>query len=109
MNHLDILFERELRNMSKSAFNRIKTPKYKAMIKQFQLIQPRNKQAVLKEYFSMCKMVYRIRCTVAYYQDAEIEEDSDLSPLDKVKQLYNEDPTFAKMINIVKKCLVNIF
>lgn len=57
----------------------------------------------------MCKMVYRIRCTVAYYQDTECEADSEITPLDKVKQLYNQDPTFAKMINIVKKCLVNIF
>lgn len=67
MAHLDLIFERELRIMSKAAFNKIKMQKYKTMIRAFQRIQPNQKQAVLKEYFTMCKMVYRIRTTVAYF------------------------------------------
>ena len=96
--------------MSKAAFNKIKTQKYKTMIRAFQRIQPNQKQAILKEYFTMCKMVYRIRTTVAYFQDVDHDHsDSKPTPLEQIKELFNEDPTFAKMISIVKGCLINVF
>ena len=56
----------------------------------------------------MCKMVYRIRSTVAYYVDRDCD-DGENTPLEEVKKLANEDETFAKMISIVNRCLTNIF
>ena len=109
MAHLELLFEREKRNMTKSAFNRIKTKKYKNMIRRIQLISTDAKKAILAEYFSMCKMVYRIRSTVSYYQYEDYDEKSKLTALQKVQELYNEDDTFAKMMSIVRTSLVNIF
>ena len=53
----------------------------------------------------MCKMVYRVRTTVAYFQGTLVGEES----LNKMKELYREDDTFATMIKIVRTCLLNLF
>ena len=66
MKHLEALFEQELRNMKVFCFSKALKKKYKALTFNLSLIQPKHKQALLKEYFSMCKMDYRIRSMIEF-------------------------------------------
>ena len=66
MAHLDLLFERELKQMKTLSFHRMRNKRYKQLALALQSVTPKKKQIVLHEYFSMCKMVYRIRSTEAY-------------------------------------------
>ena len=100
---LDLMFERELNRMQLHAFSNFKKKKYQALIVKLNLVQSNHKNALLKEYFSMCKMVYRIRCVVAYMWD-QGEHSSNM-----IKELYNSDPTFTKMIQILKQQMYNLF
>ena len=50
----------------------------------------------------MCKMLYRIRSVVSYnyyHENAEV----------MVRELYHNDETFAKMIQIVHNNIINLF
>ena len=69
MDHLDLLFNQELRNMKVHCYNHVKKDKYKKLTFALSSITTNHKKAVLKQYFSMCKMVYRIRAAAAYIWD----------------------------------------
>ena len=92
MGHLDFLFERELNCMKMHAFQNYKKKKYQLLIVKLNLVTQNHKEALIKEYFSMCKMAYRIRCVVAYMWD-QGEKSSNM-----IRELYNSDQTFIKMI-----------
>ena len=47
-------------------FGRVVKKTYKALTFKLSAIQDRHKQALLKEYFNMCKSVYMIRSKEAY-------------------------------------------
>ena len=47
--------------------------------------------------------MYKVRSTVAYTWD------QGTNSLDLVKQLYNDDESFKKLVNIVKKQFLNVF
>ena len=66
MQHLSVLFDNELRNMKVFCFGMALKKKYKTLTFKLSLIQPRHKQALLHEYFTMCKLVFSIRAMVAY-------------------------------------------
>ena len=102
LNHLDLLFERELRTMKVYCFKNVKNKKYKALTFSLQAITEAQKKALLKQYFDMCKMLYRIRSVVSYNYYHENAEEM-------VKELYANDETFAKMIQIVHKNIINLF
>ena len=97
MAHLDFLFERELNCMRMHAFQNYKKKKYQILTVKLSAVGENHKVALIREYFSMCKMVYRIRCVVAYMWD-QGEQSSN-----RIKELYNSDQTFIKMISIVKQ------
>lgn len=69
MQHLDLLFERELFAMKSDAFSNFKKKRNQILIAKYQNIRPEHKAALLQEYFNMCKMVYRIRNATAYSWD----------------------------------------
>lgn len=85
------------------SFKFIKQDKYMWLSFKLSAIMPHKKQALLREYFNMCKIVYRIHSQVAYtlYTTAY--------SFDAVRELYNEDKAFAKMVEIVKTNMVNLF
>ena len=97
MIHLDFLFERELNRLRNHAFKNYKKKKYQILTVKLNSVGENHKNALIREYFSMCKMVYRIRCVVAYMWD-QGEQSSN-----RIKELYNSDQTFIKMISIVKQ------
>ena len=66
-------------------------------------IDNRVKKAVIREYFNMFKMLYRIRSIVAYCWD------NGESSSKTIKKLYNKDKTFVKMIKIVQRSIWNLF
>lgn len=103
MQHLDLLFERELRDMKVHSFKKVKNKKYKQLTFSLQLVNETKKRALLEQYFNMCKMVYRIRSTVAYYW-SQGEKSLEL-----VNELYTKNEMFAKMIAIVHKNIINLF
>ena len=96
MNHLELLFERELRNMKVFCFSHVKNKKYKDLTFSLQSITELQKKALLEQYFNMCKMIYRIRSTVAYFW-SQGEKSLEL-----VNDLYSNDETFAKMFQIAR-------
>ena len=55
--------------MKNYAFSKIKQKKYKTLTFKLLAITEAQKQALLTEYFNMCKMVYRIRSMVAENED----------------------------------------
>ena len=66
-------------------------------------IKPEQKEYVLKEYFNLCKMVYRINSIVAY------NWNQGAASYDLIFRLYNQDETFAKMIEIAKNSIFQVF
>ena len=57
------------------------------------------KQALLKEYFAMCKNLFKIRSVIAYHVNCGH---------DIVKTLP-EDTSFVRMVHSIKTSLVNLF
>lgn len=107
MKHLEVLYKREVENMT--AFYISKGKRQKKNILATKLIQLNSNGqdkmvALLKEYFKLCKMLYRIRCTIAYNWNQAMGENQLETELD-----IQEDSTFDKMIQIVHTCLVNCF
>ena len=88
------------------SFHRMRNKKYKQLALDLQKVTPKKKQIVLNEYFSMCKMVYRVRSTEAYMIGLHPDQASQL---EVVSSLYNEDSTFRKMISIVNNSVLNLF
>ena len=103
MDHLDLLFERELRNWKVYTYKNFTQGKNQALTLKLSKIKIHQKESLLKEYFNMCKMVYRINSVVAYnWNQGEYSHES-------IIRLYNEDETFATMIKIVKNAIINLF
>lgn len=84
-------------------FKKVKNKKYKQLTFSLQAITPAKKHALLEQYFNMCKMVYRIRSTVAYFWNQGERS------LELVNELFMHDETFAKMNQIVRKNIINLF
>ena len=84
MQNLSVLFDNELRNMKVFCFSQALKKKYKTLTFKLSLIQPKHKEALLNEYFEMCKMVYRIRSMVAYTW-YEYQKTNDLKMM---RELY---------------------
>lgn len=61
------------------------------------------KYAVLKEYYDLCKLIYRIRDTVAY---CKFTNQGNFYSL---KALFNENPGFTKMVKTAQRLLFNVF
>ena len=59
-------FEQELRNMKIFSFKHTKQKKYKQLALNLAAIESKHKDALLKEYFNLCKMIYRIASLVDY-------------------------------------------
>ena len=59
-------------------------------------------QAVLDEYFLVCKMIYRIKSTINYTWHKHYD-------LDELIGMYQNDHTFQKMQSIVHRGLINVF
>ena len=66
-------------------------------------IKESHKKALLKEYFELYKMVYRIRSIVSYHWDRSKDALMD------IKNLYFNDDTFKKMILMVQQHVINLF
>ena len=65
MSHLDLLFERELFKLKEHYFKHEETKNDKVLLLELAAISRNMKDALLKEYLSMCKIVFRIRTIVA--------------------------------------------
>lgn len=103
MDHLERFFNQELKNMKVFCYNKVDKVKYKRLTFALSSITTNHKKAVLKQYFSLCKMVYRIRAAASYIWDQGSNQ------LEVIKQKYNEDQTFAKMVRIAKKNITTVF
>ena len=67
---LDNFFEAELRNLKIYAFKQSKINKeFMTLAVNLSTIRDVHKKALINEYFSLYKLVYRIRSIVAYYWD----------------------------------------
>lgn len=101
---LDLLFEDELKNMKIYAFKRSKQNKeFMSLAINLSSIKPEIKETLLKEYFDLYKMVYRIRSMVSYYW--EVGKDSK----SLIKNLYFHNETFQRMVKYVQQKVCNIF
>ena len=69
MEYLNDFYERELRNMKVHCFKLIKKKKFKRLALKLSSIPITHKQALLDQYFKMCKNVYLIRREMAFYQN----------------------------------------
>ena len=103
MGTMTMLFEREIKNMKVYCFGRIQINRFKTLALSLSTIKKTHIQALIRQYYSMCKMVYRIRSVAAYTWD------KGATNLDSVSELYNEDSTFIKMVQIVKNNMINLF
>ena len=54
-NHLDLLFEKELKNMKIFCYNKVKLKKYKRLSLKLSAIKEANKHALIDEYYKMCQ------------------------------------------------------
>ena len=97
------MFERELQNWKVHTFKNFAPGKNQALTFKLAQIKPQQKEYVLKEYFNLCKMVYRINSIVAY------NWNQGAASYDLIFRLYNQDETFAKMIEIAKNSIFQVF
>ena len=54
-NHLDLLFEKELKNMKIFCYNKVKLKKYKRLSLKLSAIKEASKHALIDEYYKMCQ------------------------------------------------------
>lgn len=54
-NHLDLLFEKELKNMKIFCYNKVKLKKYKRLSLKLSAIKEAHKHALIDEYYKMCQ------------------------------------------------------
>ena len=88
------------------SFKHTKQKKYKQLALNLAAIESKHKDALLKEYFNLCKMIYRIASLVDYtWCQNDQEEDSH----ELILELFSENQTFDKMIAITHAQLENIF
>ena len=74
------------------AFKNTKQKKYKSLAMKLACIEQRHKEAILKEYFGMCKMIYRIISVVVYTWDNQEEGEDDIEEVFKnVMELYTQN------------------
>ena len=108
---LRLLFAEELKNMKVYCFKRIQLRGYKNLALKLSEINKHHVNAVLEEYFSMCKMIYRIRSIVDYEWKHESARSTKqgASRFQRIIALYNQDFTFMKMNEIVRRSLANCF
>ena len=104
LQHLDFIFDRELYEMKAYYYKNYKIKNNKSLIIKLSGIPQKVKETLIREYFKMCKMVFRIRSIVQYTWDNYGEESGE-----KIKELYNENDTFVEMVRIVRECFFNIF
>lgn len=95
MNFLHFLWDREILTLKTCLLQQRRKKSSLDLAIKLETIPEGAKSAILKEYFNMYKMLYRIRSTVAYYWDCG-ERSSSM-----IKELYSQDKTFLKMIRIV--------
>ena len=107
LEHLDLLFERELAIMRQRHFTRLKTQKRKTLAVNLSLIEEHHKRALISKYFDMCKLVYRIRSLVSQTWDGAASRKQ--KPIDAVKDLFQTDATLDIMISMVRKHLSDLF
>ena len=70
LQHLDLLFEREVHNMKVYCYAQFEVdPELKLLCLKLQDITVNKKTALLKEYFNMCKLIFNIRTCVAFALD----------------------------------------
>ena len=101
---LNLIFDQELRNMKIYTFRMGKQNKdYISLAIKLSSIKDKHKNALLKEYFDMYKMIYRIRSMVSYYWEF------DKNSTDCIKDLYLHNETFQKMIKIMQRKFTNLF
>lgn len=92
MQHLELLFDKELFQMKSYYFKNYQIKSNQQLTLKLSEIHPCVKAGLLKEYFKMCKMMFRIRSLVTYVWDTSGRESSL-----KIRQLYNENKTFIQM------------
>ena len=60
------MYDSEIRNMKVFSFKHTKQKKFKTLALKLSEVTRAQKEALLGEYFNLCKMVYRIRSVVSY-------------------------------------------
>lgn len=63
---LDQMYDSEIRNMKVFSFKHTKQKKFKTLALKLSEVTRAQKEALLDEYFNLCKIVYRIRSVVSY-------------------------------------------
>ena len=90
---MDLLYDRELKEMKIYFYRHHKIGNNKDIALQLSEIPPNAKDILLREYFKMCKMLYRIRSLAMYTWEMCSEADE---AVEKIKELYNENTRFAE-------------
>lgn len=83
MAHLNILFQRELKNWKVHCYKLSQQGSDKSLTFKFSKIKEEVKQSLLKQYFDMCKMAYRINSIVAFNWAQGVDS------FDLIFRLYN--------------------
>ena len=103
LSFLDAFYERELHTLKVYYFKNYKLNNNKMITMRLEEIKEHHKQAVISEYFKLCRMVYRCR------MKACMASDLTCNSLDSMKKLFTEDATFGKQIKMVYSLLLNVF
>ena len=85
---LSKFFDRQKKNMQNHAYTMQKDKYFKSLAQYLVVLKPLKKEVILKEYFSMCVLVYQARSIVfkKWNQGGE--------PHDQVYELYNHNRSF---------------
>lgn len=89
--------------MMKNALQKGKNKKFKTIARNLSCISDDHVKIVLKEYFKMCKLVYRLRSL------SSVIWEQSMGNRDSVAELYFKNDLFITMVKMVQRSLVNIF
>ena len=103
---LSYFYDQELTNLIRWVTQqKLKDKGYKELYTDLVYLKDKQriKKALLDEYFNMYKLIFQIR-TISTY-NWQLGTESRV----RVKDLYVNDQTFAKMIRQVQQCVINLF
>lgn len=105
MQHLNFLFERELHDMKVYYYKNYRAKSNQKLTVKLSAIPLHAKQALLDEYFKMCRLMFKIRSYVNFTWD----KYSGALQAKKIRELYTRDEKFRRAQARILQCFFNLF
>ena len=102
MNFLRLHLERELKEMRFACSAPSTSKKLKVFFSALMGLKERKVYAVFNEYYSLCKVIYRIKCKINHAWTREYE-------IEHVIDLVQNNHIFKLLENVAKHMLTNVF